>query len=472
MQERTVDVAIIGSGTAGLNALAQTRKAGKRFVLINGGEPGTTCARVGCMPSKAMIQVAEDYHRRTHLGKYGVDGHQALTLDISEAMEHVQDLRDTFVDRVLGNSTDDMPPELFIQDYARFLEPTLLEVAGERIRAAAVVIATGSRPLVPAPWSAFGERILTTDSLFELPDLPDSVAVIGLGTIGLELGQSLRRLGVRVAGFDQLLGIAGIRDPDVARAAIDIIGKEFPLHLGQPAQISAEGEQLRVTAGDASVLVDRVLCSIGRMPNIEGLGLENLGLPLDAKGLPPFDRNSMQVGDLPVFIAGDVTGERPILHEAGDEGKIAGYNAARGQRQGFRRKTPLFINFCDPNICAVGQRYDELDPSATAIGEVKFAPVGRALIMGQNKGVLRLYADKLSGRLLGAEMIGPKGENLAHLICWCIEQRLSVGHMLRMPFYHPVIEEALQAALYDLYAKIEAKNDGGLTELEELPEAH
>ncbi len=147
MEERNVDVAIIGSGSAGLNAMSQTRKAGKTFVLINGGEPGTTCARVGCMPSKAMIQVAEDYHRRTHLGKFGVDGHEALTLDVGEAMEHVQDLRDTFVDRVLTNSTDDMPEDLFVQDYARFIEPTLLEVAGQRIRAGAVVIATGSRPL-------------------------------------------------------------------------------------------------------------------------------------------------------------------------------------------------------------------------------------------------------------------------------------------------------------------------------------
>ena len=196
MEERKVDVAVIGSGTAGLNAMAQVRRAGKSFVLINGGEPGTTCARVGCMPSKAMIQVAEDYHRRTHLGKYGIDGHQEMTLDIKEAMEHVQDLRDTFVDRVLGNSTDNMPADLFIQDYARFLEPTLLEVAGQHIRAERVVIATGSRPLVPQAWQVFGERVLTTDDIFELEDLPASVAVIGLGTIGLELGQSLHRMGV------------------------------------------------------------------------------------------------------------------------------------------------------------------------------------------------------------------------------------------------------------------------------------
>ncbi len=467
MEERKVDVAVIGSGTAGLNAMAQVRRAGKSFVLINGGEPGTTCARVGCMPSKAMIQVAEDYHRRTHLGKYGIDGHQEMTLDIKEAMEHVQDLRDTFVDRVLGNSTDNMPADLFIQDYARFLEPTLLEVAGQRIRAERVVIATGSRPLVPQAWQVFGERVLTTDDIFELEDLPASVAVIGLGTIGLELGQSLHRMGVEVTGFDQLTTIAGAQDPDVSKVAIDLMGKEFPLHLGQAAQIAEEGDKLRVSAGETSVLVDRVLCSIGRVPNVENLGLENLGVELDARGIPAFDRNSMQVGDLPIFIAGDVDGERPILHEAGDEGKIAGYNAARDEITSFRRKVPMFINFCDPNICAVGTRWNDLDQETTAVGQINFAPVGRALIMGKNRGVLRVYADKRSGAILGAEMIAPKGENLAHLLCWGIEQGLTVGRLLRMPFYHPVIEEALQAALYDLYGKIETKNEG-LTELERI----
>jgi dihydrolipoamide dehydrogenase len=468
VEEQHVDVAIIGSGTAGLNAMSQVRRAGKSFVLINGGEPGTTCARVGCMPSKAMIQIAEDYHRRTHLGKYGVDGHEAMTLEVSEAMEHVQELRDTFVDRVLGNTTDDMPPERFVQDYARFVEPNLLEAGGRRIRAERVVIATGSRPLVPAAWQAFGDRVLTTDSLFELEDLPESVAVIGLGTIGLELGQSLHRLGVAVTGFDQQTTIGGIQDPEVLRCAQELLGKEFPIHLGQPAEIAGEGDRLRVTAGEVSVLVDKLLCSIGRVPNVEGLELERLGVELDRRGIPRFDPNTMQVGDLPVYIAGDVSGFRPILHEAGDEGKIAGYNAAHGTSHAFRRKVPLYINFCDPNICAVGARFGELDPETAAIGQINFAPVGRALIMGKNKGVLRVYADKASGRLLGSEMIAPKGENLAHLLAWCIEQGLTVGRLLRMPFYHPVIEEALQAALYDLYSKVDAKNEGGLTELERI----
>jgi dihydrolipoamide dehydrogenase len=472
VQQTDVDVAIIGSGTAGLNAMAQARRAGRSFVLINGGEPGTTCARVGCMPSKAMIQVAEDYHRRTHLGRYGIDGHQGLSLDLPGALAHVQDLRDTFVDRVLGSSTDDLPEEQFIQDYARFLEPTLLEAGGQHIRARAVVIATGSRPLVPDAWRAFGERVLTTDSLFERADLPRSMAVIGLGTIGLELGQSLHRLGVEVTGFDQLDGIAGLRDPEVREAAVALLGREFPLHLGAAASVREDGDRLLVAAGERETRVEAVLCCIGRVPNLDGLGLETLGLALDARGLPPFDRQTMQIGDLPVFIAGDVAAERPVLHEAGDEGRIAGVNAAAiaagGQPSGFRRRTPLLINFCDPNICAVGSRFDELDPEATAVGQVRMAPVGRALIMGNNKGLIRVYADQVSGRLCGAELIAPRGENLAHLLCWCIEQGLTVGEVLRMPFYHPVIEEALQAALNDLYGRVEGRNDGPLIELAPL----
>jgi dihydrolipoamide dehydrogenase len=466
VEETNVDVAIIGSGSAGLYALSKVRPSGKSWVLINGGEPGTTCARVGCMPSKALIQVAEDYHRRTVLGRYGVDGHQAMELDIPEALQHVQDLRDTFVDRVLTNSTDNMGDE-FVQSYARFLAPNLLETEdGRRIRASRVIIATGSRPIVPDAWRAFGDRILTTDDVFEQEDLPKSVAVIGMGTIGLELGQSLHRLGIEVSGFDQLETLGGAQDPEVCACAREILGKDFPIHLGHRAEISEAGDgRLRISAGEQSVLVEKVLAAMGRVPNLDNLGLENLGCALDERGIPVFDRNTMQVGSLPVFIAGDVTGERPVLHEAGDEGRIAGYNAVSDTVSAFRRKVPLFINFCDPNICIVGERWNDLDPETTAVGQIRLAPVGRALIMGKNKGIIRVYADKASGRLLGSEMITTKGENIAHLLAWCIQHGLTVGELLRLPFYHPVIEEALQAALYDLYGKVDAKNPGGITEL-------
>ncbi|BCO32648.1 dihydrolipoyl dehydrogenase [Thiohalobacter sp. COW1] len=457
---RQVDVAILGAGSAGLYAVGQVRKATDNWVLIDGGELGTTCARVGCMPSKVAIQIGEDMHRRNIFEREGIEGGEQLILNQEDAMEHVQDLRDVFVDKVLSTSTDEMSEEEFIEGNARFIEPNVLEVNGQRIEANKIIIATGSTPLVPGAWEPFRDRILTTDEFFEQESLPASVAVIGLGVIGLELGQALHRFGVDVTGIDMAETIGGLEDPVARDAAIELIGKEFPLWLGQAAEVSEAGEgRLKVTAGDNEVVVDKLLVCMGRVPNVKTLNLEALGVELDAKGVPAFDPHTMQVGDLPVFIAGDVTGERPILHEAGDEGRIAGFNAVQDTPVAFERKTPLSITFCDPNIVMVGRGWGELDEDAIAVGEVKMGLLGRAIIMGRNRGVLRVYADKNDGRILGATFVAALAEHLGHLLCWAISQHLTVFDLLSLPFYHPTMEEGLQAALYDLKGKFDEELD-------------
>lgn len=457
--ERKVDVAIIGAGSAGLTATSTVRRYTDNFVLIDGGELGTTCARVGCMPSKAAIQVAEDMHRRTALAREGIEGGEGLSVDRPAALEHVRHLRDHFVDQVLATSTDDMDEEQFLAANAYFLEPTLLQVGERQIRAEKIIIATGSRPVVPRGWERFGERILTTDTFFELEDLPARVAVVGLGVIGLELGQTLARLGVQVTGFDLSPFIGGLRDPDVNAAAVDIMGKEFPLWLGAAAELTEEDDGLRVTAGERSVVVDKVLVCMGRRPNLGHLGLDTLGVPFTARGIPEYDPHTMQIGQFPIFLAGDVDGDRPILHEANLEGRMAAYNATHEPVVAFKRKVPLAITFCDPNIVSVGLPFDALQEGAAVIGEMKFAPLGRALVMNKNKGLLRVYARKLDGKLLGAAMIAPKGENLGHLLNWCIHQELGVADLLKMPFYHPTIEEGLQAALYDLRRQLDIRSE-------------
>lgn len=455
--QRSVDVAIIGAGTAGLVALSQVRRVTDNFVLINGGELGTTCARVGCMPSKAAIQIAEDFHRRHHFDRIGVEGREALRIEVPEAWEHVRDLRDIFVDRVLAGSTDELGDQL-IQGFARFTGPDRLEVNGQSLRARKVIIATGSRPYVPEQWKSFADRVLTTDDLFEQETLPASAAVIGLGIIGLEMGQTLHRMGVGVTGIDRLTTVAGLQDPVVSEAAVEILGAEFPIWLGHPVHIEPQADgRLAVARGDRQILVERVVASMGRIPNVDRLGLDALDVECDDRGIPRFNPHTMQVGDLPIFIAGDVTGQRAVLHEAGDEGKIAGYNAVHEPPVAFRRKAPLAITFCDPNIATVGVDWRELDPPSTAVGEVRFGPVGRALIMGKNKGVLRIYARRSTGTVLGAAMIAPRGESLAHLLAWSVQQQLTVQDLLKMPFYHPVIEEALQVALYDAYRQLDLR---------------
>jgi len=277
---KKVDVAIIGSGTTGLNAMGQIRRAGKSFVLINGGELGTTCARVGCMPSKAFIQVAEDFHRRHVFERHAIEGGDDLAIEVEELMEHVRGLRDIFVDRVMGGSTDELDEE-FIEGYAQFVAPNQLKVGDIEIEAESIIIATGSTPIMPAAWRELGDRIITTDDFFEQESLPESMAIIGMGVIGLELGQALSRIGVSVTGVDALEHISGLTDPIVNKTAIDLMEQEFPIWFGLPAELSAAGDKLRVRAGENEIEVDKALVSIGRTPNLSGLGLENLGVTLD-----------------------------------------------------------------------------------------------------------------------------------------------------------------------------------------------
>jgi len=459
----------LGAGSAGLFVLSQVKRETDNYVLINGGELGTTCARVGCMPSKVLIQVAEDFHRKSIFDREGIDGAEELSVDVPASMEHVQDLRDVFVDKTLS-VTDEMDETHLIDGYAKFVANDTIEVNGEQIKAKCIVIATGSTPVVPAAWDKFKEHIITTDDFFELEDLPASMAVIGLGSIGLEIGQSLQRLGVAVTGVDQLANVAKLEDDKVNEMALTVLAREMPLWMGQPATLEAVDDGIQVTAGENQVVVDKVFASLGRKPNLESLNLGVTDIVLDEAGIPIFDPLTMRVGDLPIFIAGDVNVDRPILHEAGHEGRVAGCNVMHlvnnRPLESFKRKVPIGITFCDPNIATAGAQLSEIDQDAIVIGEIQFAPVGRALIIGKNRGVLRLYVRKTDGLLLGASMCCVKAENLAHLITWSIQQGMTIFDILKMPFYHPVIEEALQAALYNALSQLDGKHH--LVELERL----
>jgi dihydrolipoamide dehydrogenase len=156
----------------------------------------------------------------------------------------------------------------------------------------------------------------------------------------------------------------------------------------------------------------------------------------------------MQIGDSHIFIAGDVDSDKPLLHEAADEGRIAGDNAGRWPdlRCG-KRRSPLGIVFSDPQIAMVGSHRSALREGEFAVGAVSFENQGRARVMLKNKGLLHVYAQHGTGRFLGAEMIGPAAEHIGHLLAWVHQQRLTIDQMLDMPFYHPVLEEGLRSAL-------------------------
>lgn len=458
-----LDVIILGAGSAGLAALREVRKRTDHWRIVNDGPWGTTCARVGCMPSKMLIEAANAYHARRALHTFGIEGADALRVDLPAVLRRVRALRDDFVAGTLA-ATD--AGERAISGHARLLDAQRVEVNGQVHTARRIIIATGSRPIVPEDWLAFGDRILTTDTPFEQPTLGPRVAVIGLGPLGVEIAQALARLGVEVMAFATGNTVAGLSDPAINDALLARLKDEFIVNVGDKAELREVAGGIQVTNGSATGVVDQVVAAMGRRPNLEHLGLDTLGVELDDKGRPPIDPCTLQVGDLPVFIAGDADGDRPLLHEAADEGHIAGLNALAPTPRGFARRTPLAITFSQPQAAVVGQRHADLPEGQWVGGTVDFARQGRARVAQCNHGRLNVYAEHGSGRLLGAELCAPAGEHMAHLLALAVEQRLTVHDLLRMPFYHPVLEEGLRTALRDAASRLPKASDSDLAACE------
>ncbi len=479
---RKVSVAVIGAGTAGQNAFRQASKTTENIVIINDGFWTTTCIQVGCMPSKLLIAAAERAHDAKYSEQFGI--HSDVQINGKQVMARVQAERSHFASYI-EKQVESWPADKKISGRAYITKEGLIQVNDELIEADKIIIATGSSPFIPDGWTdKLGDTLLTSDTVFELSDLPDSMAVIGAGAVGLELAQSFTRLGVAVTLFNRKNGVGGLQDKDINAKAIDCLGADLTMHLG--SEITDVGTEVN----DSDSLVasikykdkddkeghwqgDYVLVATGRRNNIEQLGIENLGVELDDKNRPKnLDNNSGQIGDLEVYIVGDANTHIPLLHVASDEGFSAGSMVCVNNTDAYIRPpaTPMSIVFSSPQIINVGKSLPEIEQDAEleyVIGEASFDNQGRSRIMGVNCGLLHIYGCKKTDRVLGASMVGPDAEYIAHILAVAITNDLSVKQLLDAPFYHPTILEGLRTALRDVqhkmaipYQSIDTQEDG------------
>ncbi|MGM0823388.1 MAG: dihydrolipoyl dehydrogenase [Pseudomonadota bacterium] len=472
MRKRHATIAIIGAGSAGLSAWHSARKHTNDVVLIEAGAYGTTCARVGCMPSKLLIAAANAAHNASNSAMFGVHVND-VRVDGQAVMARVKHERDRFVDNVL-KSMKTIPESQHLHGHARFIDPHRLAIDDHtQLKADAIIIATGSRPTWPSLLEAAGDRLIVNDDVFNWETLPASVAIVGPGVIGMELGQALSRLGVRTRTF----GVGGGIGPFQSKTLRELADKTFnrELYLDPDANLE-KVERLdnavaltfeeRGSGQKITETFDYVLAATGRRPNLDQLAIEQADLSLNKNGVPKFNRFTLQCLNAQgtpshIFIAGDANQSVPLLHEAITEGKIAGRNAANLEDvQAGRRNVPLSIVFTEPQMAIVGESRATLDAryggcDCLAEGGVSFADQGRALVMGENDGYIMLYAEHGSGQFLGAELFGPQVEHMAHLLAWSLEQKLTVNQMLAMPFYHPVLEEGLRSGLRELQANLQ-----------------
>ncbi|MFW8565233.1 dihydrolipoyl dehydrogenase [Orrella sp. 11846] len=403
-QTLQTDVVIIGAGTAGSYAMREVRKAKRNYLLVDHGPLGTVCARVGCMPSKVALHAGAQWQAATTVDAIGGHGASNLTLDRDQTWQFLRQQRDGFANPTASRIRQSAGEHL-IMGRAQLLSSTkvLVELndgGTVEIDTKAIVIANGSTSIVPKWLDSVRSRVITTDELFELKQLPESLGILGLGAIGLEMGLAMSRLGIQVTGADIASTIGGMQDPEVANRAIERFSQEFAIWLQTEPKLSLEEDGILMQASDGrQAKVDLLLAALGRRPNVDTLNLEQAGIELDARGIPVFNRHTMQVGQLPIFIAGDVNNDVPLMHEAGDEGQIAGFNAARMAADpaqaplAFQRKTPIGIAFTDPDLISVGQNFAQLKSDDIVVGQAQAQGNGRSRVFGETAGLLHIYAN-------------------------------------------------------------------------------
>ena len=446
------DLIIIGAGTAGLAAFKEAQKYSDNILLINDGPITTTCAQTGCMPSKALIHAAKLYDSRHSFQPTGIMGAENIRPDLTKILKKVREKRDFFLAHI-HEETEKLQSSI-IKGTARFDSPTTIRANGKLFHTKASIIATGSTPFIPPKYKNYAQHIITSENLFEYTTLPKNIAVIGLGAIGLEVAQTLAKLDINITAINRNKKIGVVQDPTINDKIIDTLSKDMQVWLNSDPDIEPTAKGYKLTHHSHTTTVEAFFIAAGRTPNLKKLGLKRLGIDLNGHGVPAFNRYTMQIPHYPIYIAGDVTDERAILHEAHDEGRRAAYHALNGENGYSPRYPKLQIIFTDPAISIVGDTTYALRHEQIIAGEANFATQGRAMVEDKNLGKIRIFASKQRGYLRGAEIMAPAAEHLSHFLALALTQNLTLQHILKTPFYHPTLEEGLKTALVDAQKKV------------------
>ena len=445
------DLAVIGAGSAGFSAAITAAEAGAQVVLIGHGTIGGTCVNVGCVPSKALIRAAEAVHHANAAARFaGVSG-QARVNDWNALRAQ----KDELVAALRQAKYIDLLPAYnnvaYLEGKARLGNGGVM-VDGTHIDAGKIIVATGSHEFVPPISGIEDVPYLTSTSAFEMESLPESMILIGGGYIGCELAQMFARVGVRVTIiFRSRLLPEG--EPEISEALAGYFEEEgiTVRRVGgyDGIRTSDRGIALSVTVdGSAETLeAQRVLLSAGRKANTEGLGLEEVGVALSPNGGIKVDHR-MRTTKAGVYAAGDVTGRDQFVYMAAYGAKIAASNAINGDRRSYDNLAMPAVVFTDPQVASVGLT----EAAAKAQGiEVRTSTlaldnVPRALAARDTRGLIKLVAERATGKLIGAHILAPEGADSIQTAALAIKQGLTYRELGEMIFPYLTTVEGLKLA--------------------------
>ena len=452
------DVLILGGGTAGTAAAKAAALTGARTAMFNDGELGGLCILRGCMPTKTMLHAAHLRHEAEHHRTPGI-ARGALDADFAAVMRNKDEKVARFKRaKISGIESGDYE---VIDARARFTGPDTVEAAGKSYRfTKGAVIAVGSIITTPPISGLEDVPYWTSDDIMALTAYPESVAVIGSGAIGLELAQFLARMGTRVELISRRPVFADWGASIVQEMANSLADEpNFTNHApGTPVAIQKSDDgvavQIKTASGEQTIHARHLLLAAGRRAAVDGLNLELAGVEMDGRQVKAGP--DMRTTNPKIFVAGDASGERLLLHVANWEGAAAGAGAAGvAEVDPVERRLNMSVVFTDPPLATVGLTEEQAQAQGIdcMVAETQVAQTGRAITMDVAHGVMRLVATADRGEILGAQILGPRADDLIHAVSAVMYYRGTAKDMLAMPWYHPTLSEVLLGLAREINSK-------------------
>jgi pyruvate/2-oxoglutarate dehydrogenase complex dihydrolipoamide dehydrogenase (E3) component len=455
------DLVVIGAGSGGYAAARTARDLGQTVAFVDRGPLGGLCILRGCMPSKTLIATGDAAYEIRHANELGVHAGEP-TVDFAAVMARKREIIQGFTDyRVAGIETFPV-----FNGEASFESPHKLRVGDDVLEGKSFVIATGSS-IVPPLFPGLAETgYIESDDALELEAPPKSLVILGGGYVSAELGQFYARIGVPATIVIRSKQLLTDEDTDIGEGLT-----QYFRHEG----IAVETEALvsRVSRGDdglkvvhfvqngveKTVSAHEIFYALGRVPTVAGLNLEAAGVKYHAITGVVVDE-TMRTSQPHIFAVGDVTGQFALVHIAIQQGELAARNAVHGGKEHADYSlSKTHTVFTDPQVAIVGETEKELQRAGTPyiVASYPFNDHGKAISIGRTKGFVKMMADPIDGRILGAAILGPDGSDLIHEIIVAMYYRSTVFDFVKIPHLHPTLAEIWTYPAEELVEKIVAE---------------
>ncbi|HBO83812.1 MAG TPA: dihydrolipoyl dehydrogenase [Deltaproteobacteria bacterium] len=451
------DLVIIGGGVGGLVSASGAAQLGAKVALVEKKSLGGDCLHYGCVPTKRFLYSAKAFNMVRKAGIFGLDG-ESLKVNFEKVVQGVRDVQEK-----IGKHDD---PERFrkmgvnvIFASGKFIDSHTFEINGQKLYGRKFIIATGTRPAV-LPISGLNEAgAINNITALELKKLPESIAILGAGHIGIEYAQIFNRLGSKVIVMEKMGQILPREDKELSEGLHNILVREgAEIHTCTEVKgIKREGDKKSISAacseGESLYAVDEIMAAIGRVPNTEGLNLESAAVNYNKMGIP-VDK-TMRTNIKHIYAIGDVTGGMAFTHVAEYQAGIAISNALFPffKRKAEYRVVP-WVTYTDPELARVGLTEDEAKEKYgnrdIRVFRFYFRDIDRAIIEGETEGLIKLICDK-KNLILGAHILGPHAGELIHEYCLAMKANIPITKISRTIHAYPTLSQSVKRACDQYY---------------------